>query len=94
MNNTENNYNTENSNIKNNIENNIENNETLRVGDDAKISEIDEMQAADGDFDDDIAGRKQAQELREAKKMKIRKVLYPIAIILIVAIWVSCFLEK
>ena len=90
MNNTENNYNTENSNIKNNIENN----ETLRVGDDAKISEIDEMQAADGDFDDDIAGQKQAQELREAKKMKIRKVLYPIAIILIVAIWVSCFLEK
>lgn len=90
MNNTENNYNTENS----NIENNIENNETLRVGDDAKISEIDEMQAADGDFDDDIVGRKQAQELREAKKMKIRKVLYPIAIILIVAIWVSCFLEK
>ena len=90
MNNTENNYNTENS----NIENNIENNETLRVGDDAKISEIDEMQVADGDFDDDIAGRKQAQELREAKKMKIRKVLYPIAIILIVAIWVSCFLEK
>ena len=90
MNNTENNYNTENSNIKNNIENN----ETLRVGDDAKISEIDEMQAADGDFDDDIVGRKQAQELREAKKMKIRKVLYPIAIILIVAIWVSCFLEK
>ena len=90
MNNTENNYNTENS----NIENNIENNETLRVGDDAKISEIDEMQAADGVFDDDIAGRKQAQELREAKKMKIRKVLYPIAIILIVAIWVSCFLEK
>ena len=90
MNNTENNYNTENSNIKNNIENN----ETLRVGDDAKISEIDEMQAADGDFDDDIAGRKQVQELREAKKMKIRKVLYPIAIILIVAIWVSCFLEK
>ena len=89
MNNTENNYNTENS----NIENNIENNETLRVGDDAKISEIDEMQAADGDFDDDIAGQKQAQELREAKKMKIRKVLYPIAIILIVAIWVSC-LEK
>ena len=90
MNNTENNYNTENS----NIENNIENNETLRVGDDTKISEIDEMQAADGVFDDDIAGRKQAQELREAKKMKIRKVLYPIAIILIVAIWVSCFLEK
>lgn len=90
MNNTENNYNTENS----NIENNIENNETLRVGDDAKISEIDEMQAADGVFDDDIADRKQAQELREAKKMKIRKVLYPIAIILIVAIWVSCFLEK
>ena len=90
MNNTENNYNTENS----NIENNIENNETLRVGDDVKISEIDEMQAADGDFDDDIVGRKQAQELREAKKMKIRKVLYPIAIILIVAIWVSCFLEK
>lgn len=90
MNNTENNYNTENSNIKNNIENN----ETLRVGDDAKISEIDQMQAADGDFDDDIADRKQAQELREAKKMKIRKVLYPIAIILIVAIWVSCFLEK
>lgn len=90
MNNTENNYNTENSNIKNNIENN----ETLRVGDDAKISEIDEMQAADGVFDDDIVGRKQAQELREAKKMKIRKVLYPIAIILIVAIWVSCFLEK
>ena len=71
MNNTENNYNTENSNIKNNIENN----ETLRVGDDAKISEIDQMQAADGDFDDDIADRKQAQELREAKKMKIRKVL-------------------
>lgn len=90
MNNTENNYNTENS----NIENNIENNETLRVGDDAKISEIDQMQAADGDFDDDIADQKQAQELREAKKMKIRKVLYPIAIILIVAIWVSCFLEK
>lgn len=86
MNNTENNYNTENS--------NIENNETLRVGDDTKISEIDEMQAADGDFDDDIVGRKQAQELREAKKMKIRKVLYPIAIILIVAIWVSCFWEK
>lgn len=86
MNNTENNYNTENS--------NIENNETLRVGDDVKILEIDQMQAADGDFDDDIAGQKQAQELREAKKMKIRKVLYPIAIILIVAIWVSCFLEK
>lgn len=91
MNNTENNYNTNNN---YNIKNNIENNETLRVGDDAKISEIDEMQAADGDFDDDIVGRKQAQELREAKKMKIRKVLYPIAIILIVAIWVSCFLEK
>lgn len=91
MNNTENNYNTNNN---YNIKNNIENNETLRVGDDAKISEIDEMQAAEGDFDDDIAGRKQAQELREAKKMKIRKVLYPIAIILIVAIWVSCFLEK
>ena len=90
MNNTENNYNTENS----NIENNIENNETLRVGAEPQISEIDEMQAADGDFDDEIAGRKQAQELREAKKMKIRKVLYPIAIILIVAIWVSCFLEK
>ena len=90
MNNTENNYNTENSNIKNNIENN----ETLRVGAEPQISEIDEMQAADGDFDDGIAGRKQAQELREAKKMKIRKVLYPIAIILIVAIWVSCFLEK
>ena len=89
MNNTENN-NTENS----NIENNTENNETLRVGADAKISEIDEMQAADGDFEDDIASRKQAKELREAKKMKIRKVLYPIAIILIVAIWVSCFLEK
>ena len=37
---------------------------------------------------------RELRELKEAGKMKFRKVLYPIAIILIIALWVSSFWSK
>lgn len=41
----------------------------------------------------EAADEEAAKAAKEARKMKIRKVLYPIAIIAIILLWVSSFLD-
>ncbi|MGI5825296.1 MAG: hypothetical protein ACOX7J_06980 [Bacillota bacterium] len=53
--------------------------------------------AAPAETEDLTAGQfseKETEALKEAKKMKIRKVLYPIAIIAIILLWVSGLLGR
>lgn len=49
----------------------------------------------DKDFNEkNFVNEEEMRALKEAKKMKIRKILYPIAIIAIVLLWLSGLIEK